>query len=336
MSDSQTPRGDTLSWEYDIPLINNRYMMWDLARVTALSVAIMWALVALMGWFIDGEPVVLPPYVLGVAAGALMGLMLIACLLLGNRIRMTFVIGPEGVSYDSSKREKRLNRATAIIGALAGSATTAGAGMLAASNESGVHEWADIKHVVYHDERRVIVIRDSWHALNRLYVPDELYHQAAQLIAGYHAAGAAQREAEAASAKAERVPLAAGVAWTVAVLAAGVCAHAWYWVDSEVASRLALAGVIPLALAGWSRGPARRLLPFLALPGIFWHAWDLVISALDPIDTWDGSVAYTASLDTGLLVLAAASTASVIGLALWAILGPLRGVPRQDGPGVRA
>ena len=106
----------TIEWEYRVPLLTSRFMLWDFARVIGLSVAIMYALVAVTGWCVDGEFVILPPVVLAVTASVMTALFAIASLLLGNRFTMTFSVGPDGVSYESGARERRINRVVAVLG----------------------------------------------------------------------------------------------------------------------------------------------------------------------------------------------------------------------------
>ncbi len=128
-----------ITWDARMSILTNRFMWWDMVRVTVLSALIMWLMVLVMGLLFEGEAVVLPPAFVALTAGILIVLFVIASLVLGNHINLWFGVGPEGVAWASGKREQRINRGTAIIGLLAGSASTAGAGLLAtAIVEEGV------------------------------------------------------------------------------------------------------------------------------------------------------------------------------------------------------
>lgn len=48
---------DIIEWHYDVPLLTSRFMVWDFVRVTLLSTAISYVLVAFTGGLVDGEPV---------------------------------------------------------------------------------------------------------------------------------------------------------------------------------------------------------------------------------------------------------------------------------------
>lgn len=186
----------TIEWSYRVPLLTSRFMLWDFLRVTVLSVIGMSLLVALMGLIAEGELIVLPLEVLAIVTGIMLVLFALASLLLGNTVPMTFSVRPEGVSYGMGKRQKGLNRATVIVGALAGSPTTAGAGLLAASREQGGWKWAELHEARYFAGPRVISLRNSWRTVLRLHCTPENYEQVRAAVAAGIAAGAAVRAAQ--------------------------------------------------------------------------------------------------------------------------------------------
>lgn len=181
--------GDTIVWEYRIPLITNRFLVWDLVRIVLISLVAMTVLVALMGLAVGEGLVLLPPVAYLAGGGAVFGLFVIAMLLLGNGYWASFGVTPKGVTYGSGGRGRALNRITAAAGALAGSPTTAGAGLLAMSREDVRSEWRDIKKVVVHRKARVIVVRDSWHAVQRLHCAELLDEVVAAIEANWARAG---------------------------------------------------------------------------------------------------------------------------------------------------
>lgn len=322
---------ERISWEYGIPLINNRFMLYDMVKVAVLSATIMWVLVALMGWLIDGEPVLLPWFVPLVGAGALLALFLIACLLLLNRFGVRFEVGPDGISHETLRRERGINRAVTIIGALAGSATTTGAGLLASSQEEMSWAWDDIHRVKFHPGPRVITIMNSWRALERLYCTAEQYPQVEAAVRRYHAEATARRAERAAheeavaratpdTTSARKRSLASRLGWPVLVIAASFSASAWPWGEEE-AIRIGLLGGVVLAIACAIDGPVRRILAVVSVPAILWLAADVAISALDPFETWDDSLALTAMLDPIPLAISCGSILVLLGIAGWRIFG---------------
>jgi hypothetical protein len=161
-----------LSWTARIPLLNNRFMMWDFAKVIVISTAALWLLVLVASLFVDpSDPVLLPWQLPVLCAGILAVLFVIACLLLGNGYSARFLIDGEGVHWDSGPKEKKINRAVVVMGALAGSAQTTGAGLLAASEESGAIAWRSIGRLNIHPRQRVVSVRNGWRVVVRLYVP---------------------------------------------------------------------------------------------------------------------------------------------------------------------
>lgn len=185
----------TIEWTYRVPLLTSRFMLWDFVRVTAISVSIMYVLVALMGWMVDGEPALLPLQVPLMVGAILLALFFIVGVLLGNRFTMTFSVKPDGVTYSSGAREKRWNRAAVLFGALGRSATTTGAGLLATAAEQGGWKWSDLHSARYFPRQRVISLRNSWRTVLRLHCTAEDYERVRAAVAAGLERGAAARGA---------------------------------------------------------------------------------------------------------------------------------------------
>ena len=177
-----------IEWRYDIPLLTSRFMLWDFLRVTLLSTALMYVIVIVAGLVFGQELILLPWQVPAIIVGVLLGLFVLASLLLGNRQGARFAVDAKGVEYHAEKRESRMNRIVAAVGALMGSPTTAGAGALAMSREHLHLEWEGIREVRYYPSARVIAIRNSWRTMLRLHCPPELYDDVAAAVRHHHAA----------------------------------------------------------------------------------------------------------------------------------------------------
>ncbi|MHB1018244.1 MAG: hypothetical protein ACYC2X_10235 [Coriobacteriia bacterium] len=186
----------TIEWSYRVPLLTSRFMLWDFLRVTLLSVLGIYLAVFLMGLIAEGELIILPLQVFAIITGIMLGLFVLASLMLGNHVPMTFSVRSEGVAYGMDKRQKGLNRATVIIGALSGSPTTAGAGLLAASREQGGWTWAELREARYFEGQRVISLRNSWRTVLRLHCTTENYEQVRDVVAAGLARGAQTRTVE--------------------------------------------------------------------------------------------------------------------------------------------
>ncbi len=169
-----------------VPLLNNRFLWWDFAKVMVISAVGMWVAVLAVSFLVDpGDPVFLPWQLPAACVGVIAVCWVIACLVLGNAYSATIAIDDFGVRWESGRKEKAVNTAVFIAGALAGSPGAAGAGLLAESEQTGSIPWAKIRRLNIHAGPRVVSVRNSWRVVVRLYVPAELWDEVvARLQAG--------------------------------------------------------------------------------------------------------------------------------------------------------
>jgi hypothetical protein len=129
--------------------------------------------------------------------GFMVAVLVITVLIFGNRFPTHFAVTPEGVFYQSkSGCASKLNRAAIILGLLAGKPGTAGAGMMAASQEARGFDWEDIHKVKEYPEQRVLSLMNSWRVVVRLYCTPENYPSVLEMVRARSAAGALIREAK--------------------------------------------------------------------------------------------------------------------------------------------
>ena len=96
-----------LAWGARIPLLNNRFIWWDFAKIIVISVAGMWVAVLVASLLIDASNPILLPWQLPVVCGAIVGVCFpIACLVMGNGYSARFLVDSEGVHWDSGSKEK--------------------------------------------------------------------------------------------------------------------------------------------------------------------------------------------------------------------------------------
>jgi len=331
MTEGTAGETGVIEWEARVPLLTSRFRLWDFGKVIVISVAIMYALVAIMGWFVDGEFVLMPLMVILIAAGAMAALFAIACLLLGNRFTMRLAVGPEGVAYSSGAAERRWNRAAIIVGILAGSAGTAGAGLLASSREEGGFPWSDVHRANEHPAQRVISLRDSWHVLLRLHCTPDNYEQVLAIVRAGIARGAAERSAEtAAEPPLPRRPWYAYAAAVLVPVVAVVLVTAWPWLQYEDGMRfVALSGLL-LIVAGLQRGFLRRAPAALSLLPTAYVGYLTAVEMLSTSDGWfPGEIVYGWEYDTALLAITLVGEAVLVGLALWRLFGPSGNAPES-------
>lgn len=315
-----------LDWESDIPLVTSRFMWWDFLRVSVLASTIMWTLVAFMGWIIEGEPAVLPWQVVPGVTGVLLALFVLASLLLGNRHGARFILSEAAVAYEAGRREKRVNTAVAILGLLAGSPGTAGAGLLAKGQESRSWAWSEIHAMRAYPGPRVISLRNSWRVVLRLHVPAQLWDAVVELcerrIAQETAVRSAREAKSAAAARTASRPLWSRAVWATACVVLSFLMQAWYWIEPayEGWTRVGFIGGLLIAGAAALEGVGRRVLGAAGLLGLLAQAWALGVSALDPIGAAYGAV-ISASLDTPTLVLAGTALAALFAIGGWRVVG---------------
>jgi hypothetical protein len=175
MSHRRPPDPDTLSWQYDIPLITNRYILWDIFRVIALSMAIIVALTWLIG-VLRGDPVLLPIEFLLLIGGIVVALFLFVTLVVfRNRYRARFVLDSkqavfQGIWGDRAwdRMMKELLKVLAFL-AVRGDPTRSSAVNI---------RWRAVRTVNVNRSTRVIALCDSWHVVIRLYCSPEVFDQA--------------------------------------------------------------------------------------------------------------------------------------------------------------
>ena len=318
------PDAGAIEWTYRVPLLTSRFMLWDFARVIVLSALLMYVAVAFVGWLAEGELVLLPPQVFVIVGGVMFMLLAIAALLLGNHVTMTFAVGPEGVTYASGSRERKWNRAAVVLGVLAGSASTAGAGLLSASREQGGGGWAEIHAARYFPGQRVISLRNTWRTVLRLHCTAAEYERVRAIVAAGLERGAAARAEGAWVAPPSRRPLREYLRIVLVPVVAAVLVTAWPWLQYEDGMRVLVfvpvlligawllpAGGLSRVLAGFS------LVPMLAVMYFTVREMSAALPGLLP-----GERAYGWELDTGLLPVTLVAEVVLLALALGRLFAP--------------
>lgn len=168
----------SITWEYNIPLLTNRYMLLDFSRL--LAVAFILTDVILLfatGFMIE---FVIPLTVIGVAV--FMVLFLLTSLLLGNHVRSVFTVDSKGVGSKMSRRMNKLNAATMVLGALWGKPGVAGSGLLASSRSDSFYPWSIIHTAIVDTSNLVISFQNNWRALQRIYCNKDNMDQVVDIV----------------------------------------------------------------------------------------------------------------------------------------------------------
>jgi predicted anti-sigma-YlaC factor YlaD len=277
--------GDTglLTWQIDIPLINNRFMLWDSAKVITIAGAVMWAVVALMSLIVSGEPLFLPLTFVALIMAIVCALFFVACLILLNRWGFTNTLTEEGVGYTSGGREKGVNRALAVFGFLAllsGKPGPLGGALIAGSQEDGFYPWSDLYRVDVHPGPRVISLRNSWRVVHRLYCTPETYAQAVAICERKVAEAVEYRAAH--PVERARLPWGRWALWALACVGAFACAMAWEGSRADTLGIPLLGAAAALLAAGVLEGAPRRVCGVVALVVAAWFVYATIADGLQP------------------------------------------------------
>ncbi|WP_230742735.1 hypothetical protein [Methanooceanicella nereidis] len=158
--DSTTDKNTGFSWTYHIPLIKNSVLWRDLLLAFGIPVIFLGILLL---FIMGGEDLLMIFMILGSVSAFLFFLIVIALIILkiiyGRGVETVFYFDDKGVGYESGRTSKKVGHGLAILGSLSGSPTAAGAGMLAASRDSGYMKWNEIGSVKLYNRGRVIYLR---------------------------------------------------------------------------------------------------------------------------------------------------------------------------------
>lgn len=183
------------TWDIDIPLLTNRFMVYDLSKVVVITIAIFAVIFAMITIASDGGMDLRKFFILlkicGLVAAILITLMVLVMLLFFfNRFPMRFFLSPRQVRVASLSRQGKWgNRLAVILGALAGKPGIAGAGLLAMAQEMVAMNWPEVKQVKVHRQARVISLLNSWRVVLRLYCTPENFPQVLAWVREHAPAG---------------------------------------------------------------------------------------------------------------------------------------------------
>jgi hypothetical protein len=195
---SPDSRPGSVTWLNDIPLLTSRFTLFDMLKVVVLSPSIMCLLVFVMFLIVGdmefGELLRFLGFAFVIGCGALVVLLTFVMLVFyRNRFPCKFTAGPEGAGLEMNPRQKKLNRTVVVLGALAGRANVAGAGLLAYSQESVSMRWGDVYHINFHPGQRVISLMNTWRTVIRLHCTPENYEDVARIcVEGFESAAASR------------------------------------------------------------------------------------------------------------------------------------------------
>lgn len=182
---------ETVVWETDLPLFSRQMMgQWAMAMViTAVVILVIMATIfGAQGEWDSFLP--LMTMIAAVTAGLwLLGLLIMAVLFRG-RFRVRYTLTDKGLRYETiDKVAKTSNRAAIVVGILARSPRTLGAGLIATSQETMAVRWTGSFRAKFDPARRHISLHNAWRPLMWVQCTPENYAAVAAAIEGYMAHG---------------------------------------------------------------------------------------------------------------------------------------------------
>jgi hypothetical protein len=275
--------GEAISWEYDIPLVNNLFILRDFLFVICASMVVMQLLVLAMGLVFEGEVLLLPWQVWGIVIAVIGVLFLVAALVvLGNRYHARFTVNQKQVLYEAGIRERKMNRVMVALGMLAllaGKPGPAGAALLSTSQEALAIGWRDVHRVRVYSNSRVISLSNSWRTVVRLYCPAEMFDQIVELVKKCAAEGEVYRKRHS---QPTVWPWRRWLIWGAVTVAPALASMAWS--DNLRAGTgwlIFLTAAVVLA-SGLLAGTARRLLGSLGIVASLGLALTIITTAVGP------------------------------------------------------
>jgi hypothetical protein len=207
-----------LRWEIGIPLLTNPRMLKTFALVTALAMGLVVLLLGVvLGSQGDWESVATMAKIFAlVGIGLYVLFLLVMGLVFGNRLRTRYTVSERGIVQETVDKVGRAGSRLALIaGVLGRSPGTAGAGLIAMSNETVALSWGGAFAVEAVPRRHLLVFRNAWRPILELYCTPENYAQVEALVRSHMA------DRQTSERVARKSPLPQYLIHTVLVLLAG-------------------------------------------------------------------------------------------------------------------
>lgn len=184
-----SPDGVLLAWDAAVPMVGNRFFMWDMAKLWGISSGLLMVLMLVIAAVQRGPNALRFALIVPACCFAAFYVLslVIALVLYMNRYYVRTVLSDEGINSELVKWSGKLGKAVAagnlVIGVLTTSPTAAGAGLLADVQRSVFVPWKGIHKITRFPSHRVITVSNSWRPVIRLHCPnDEIYRRAQELL----------------------------------------------------------------------------------------------------------------------------------------------------------
>ena len=174
--DQTTSPAVMLQWAQRTPVIGNNLTTKQFLFMLALAFAIVQGIFSAIGYSTTGNLFLLPWQASLVLGGVVLVLLLFTIVVVyRNRYTLEFLLDETGVRYRMGSRERKINRAVTMAGAVTQSARVTGGGLGASAGESGAVRWENFSRARINQATMRIVLYRSWFPVMELFCPQELF-----------------------------------------------------------------------------------------------------------------------------------------------------------------
>jgi hypothetical protein len=176
---------NTLSWQIEIPLINNRFILWNVIKGCFLSLLLLFVILGSIFGLATGVKGLAFAFqaCLWVFLFIVVISVLTLAMILGNKYPLEFTLDDQGITMKSqSGRAKGIHRLTLILGLLGQNMGAIAAGGSARAGEMFVCPWKDIKSVKLYPGKKVVAAKQNFIQTMYVFCTDENYKEVSDLI----------------------------------------------------------------------------------------------------------------------------------------------------------
>lgn len=167
---------EELSWDIKIKLLFNPIIWKDFVKVWGISIGLLTylVLIALVKSGNNQEIILFLEIMAAMFAGFMLLTFTIMLAMFYNGLPTYFKVDSEGIYYKmTSSRASFATKVVVVGGALAGSASTVGSGLLAQSGQEGFFPWASIAKLKRKNNGGAISVYNSWRQVLVMYCKKE-------------------------------------------------------------------------------------------------------------------------------------------------------------------
>lgn len=177
---------DNISWQIEIPLINNRFIIGNVMKGIALTLLLFFIIIGSIFGGSNGMKGVEQALMASLWAGLFLVIVSVFTLgvFLGNKYLLDFNINEEGVIMKSrSERAHFVHRLALIMGLLGRNMAAAGAGVAGVAGETSYMPWNKIKSIKVYPEKKTIRLKRNFLETIYVYCTEGDFESVSALIA---------------------------------------------------------------------------------------------------------------------------------------------------------